>query len=280
MKRLTRFDIGTATVSNYEYILAFILDQAANIHVEVRATGILSTMPIDDGVELPWAVRVGDGVAAAYHQHLFSLRIDPAIDGFNNSVVYEDSVPIDDPVIDPMGVGYRTVNTTITKPGGYSLDIDRNRVYKIINPSSINPVSGRPAGYKLHAFASQMMLTRPKWYGYQRATFCQKPIWVTKYRDDELYAAGEFTNQSQKDSGLSVWAARNESTQNQDVVLWHTFGLTHNPRPEDFPVMPMEMIGLTLRPVNFFTESPSIDAPRSDQVQNQSVLVNRTCHNL
>ena len=32
----------TSIVANYEYILAFILDQAANLHIEVRATGILS----------------------------------------------------------------------------------------------------------------------------------------------------------------------------------------------------------------------------------------------
>jgi Cu2+-containing amine oxidase len=25
--------------------------------------------------------------------------------------------------------------------------------------------------------------------------------------------------------------------ENTDLVLWHTFGLTHNPRVEDFPVV-------------------------------------------
>jgi len=43
----------TATVANYEYILAFVLDQAANLHVDVRATGIVSTMPIRKGVQVP-----------------------------------------------------------------------------------------------------------------------------------------------------------------------------------------------------------------------------------
>ena len=61
---------GTATVSNYEYILMWTLDQAANIHCEVRATGIVSTMPVNDGIKLPWMTRVADGVGAAYHQHL------------------------------------------------------------------------------------------------------------------------------------------------------------------------------------------------------------------
>lgn len=31
---------------------------------------------------------------APYHQHLFSLRIDPAIDGYKNSVLVEESIPM------------------------------------------------------------------------------------------------------------------------------------------------------------------------------------------
>ena len=30
---------------------------------------------------------------------------------------------------------------------------------------------------------------------------------------------------------------RNDDTENEDIVIWHTFGFTHNPRVEDFPVM-------------------------------------------
>ncbi|KAI8675694.1 Amine oxidase [Fusarium keratoplasticum] len=268
----------TATVSNYEYILMWTLDQAANIHCEVRATGIVSTMPVNDGVKLPWMTRVADGVGAAYHQHLFNLRIDPAIDGFSNTIAYEDSERTpEDPVLDPYGVGYYAKVTEIERPGGYDLDVNKSRVYKMINPSSINPISGKPAGYKLHAHPSQMMLMRPHAPGAKRALFGSKPIWVTKYQDGELYAAGEFTNQSAADSGLAVWAKRDENVKDTDVVLWHSFGLTHNPRPEDFPVMPMEMIKVELRPTSFFTMNPSNDVPRSNQKVNKSVLVPSCC---
>lgn len=54
-----------------------------------------------------------------------------------------------------------------------------------------------------------------------------------------------------------------ESVDNTDIVLWHTFGVTHIPAPEDFPVMPVEPITLLLRPRNFFTNNPVMDVPPS-----------------
>ncbi len=54
-----------------------------------------------------------------------------------------------------------------------------------------------------------------------------------------------------------------ESIDNTNVVLWHTFGLTHIPAPEDFPVMPAEPITLLLRPRNFFLNNPVMDVPPS-----------------
>jgi primary-amine oxidase len=57
------------TVSNYEYILAFIFNQAGEVDYEIRATGILSTQPIDEGVEVPFGTVVHPGVLAVHHQH-------------------------------------------------------------------------------------------------------------------------------------------------------------------------------------------------------------------
>jgi primary-amine oxidase len=80
------------TVGNYEYVFMWHLDQAAGLHYKIQATGILSTAPIDSGVNVPWGTNVNEGVMAPFHQHVFSLRIDPTIDGNNNSFIEEDSV--------------------------------------------------------------------------------------------------------------------------------------------------------------------------------------------
>lgn len=64
--------------------------------------------------------------------------------------------------------------------------------------------------------------------------------------------------------GLPEWIGDgSESVEDADVVLWHTFGVTHIPAPEDFPVMPVEPITLLLRPRNFFANNPVLDVPPS-----------------
>ncbi|KAI8648981.1 Amine oxidase [Fusarium keratoplasticum] len=265
------------TVSNYEYIFAWIFDQAAGIEFEVRATGILSTTPIDNesnNTSTPWAVNVGPGVAAPYHQHIFSLRIDPAIDGFNNTVVYEDSVPLPETygVEDPFGVGYVSETTVLSRAGHAETDVNVARVFKIRNDNVINKVSGRPVAYKVQTLPSQGMLAQARSYTAKRAKFSKHPVWVTRYRDDELYAAGEFTWQSRESDGVEKWAARGDNIRDKDLVFWHTFALTHNPRPEDFPVMPIEKISVHLKPSGFFEKNPALDVPASSQSVNKSTL--------
>ena len=44
-------------------------------------------------------------------------------------------------------------------------------------------------------------------------------------------------------------------------MLWHTFGVTHVPRPEDWPVMTVESCGFLLAPVGFFERNPTLDVP-------------------
>lgn len=77
----------------------------------------------------------------------FSARIDPAIDGYNNTVVQEDSVPMpydvnNPPANNPYGVGYVVEKTPITTAGFADAKPEANRVFKIINPNKLNAVSG------------------------------------------------------------------------------------------------------------------------------------------
>lgn len=263
------------TVANYEYIIAYIFDQAGAVHFETRATGILATMPIDDDVSVPWGTRVVPGVMAAYHQHLFCLRIDPAIDGHRNTAVYEDSIPmlIDDK-LNPYGIGYTAHETRLTNESYADLKPQTARVFKIQNPNVLNKLTKKPVAYRLHGPVTQMLIANPSSLNSTRAEFARHAFHVTKHNDTELFPAGEFTNQSQGKNTDSIthWLTRNSNTENEDIVCWFTFSLTHNPRPEDFPVMPIAITKVSLEPCGFFTEDPAGDVPRSTQHFNKSTL--------
>jgi primary-amine oxidase len=147
------------TVANYEYILLWLFDQSGEITFETRATGILSTQPIDPdpAIRVPWGTRVADGVLAPYHQHFFNLRIDPAVGGHKNSFTYTDSVPLPwDETLNPLGIGYVTQETVVNRAGPVDDDISRGRVFKIINEDIKNPVSLSPIGYKIVPIRSQV----------------------------------------------------------------------------------------------------------------------------
>lgn len=271
------------TVSNYEYIFAFHFGQDASIHYEVRATGILSTVPseVDPESNVLYGTRVAPGVLAPYHQHLFSLRMDPAIDGHSNSLVVEESkaLAVDDPEVhNDYGIGYVTESRYVDREGGHDLDFTKNRTFKIVNENKINPITRTLVGFKLLPSYSQMLLADSRSYHARRSEFAQHAIWVTRYEDNDHFLAGKYTMQSNGGDGIaSAISKRNASgsppsVRNSDIVLWHTFGSTHNPRIEDWPVMPSEKMTVGLKPVNFFEGNPGIDVAPSTQETNKSVL--------
>ncbi len=264
------------TVSNYEYILAFMFNQAGELAYEVRATGILSTQPIDEGVEVSWGTVVHPGVLAVHHQHIFSLRVEPMLDGPLNRVVYDEAHAMPRSEFNPHGVGYTVSESVIETSGGYDLDFDTNRTFKIQNASVKNPVNGKPVAYKIHAPPFQKMLADKDSFHHKRAEFADHNLYVTSYRDGELFAGGKYTNQSRGGTGVRSCADRKDNVKDEDVVVWVQFGINHVPRVEDFPVMPCETLRVSFKPVNFFSKNPAIDVPPSTQEFNKSTMVAAT----
>ncbi|KAH8725539.1 copper amine oxidase [Phaeosphaeriaceae sp. PMI808] len=268
------------TVSNYEYILAFIFNQAGEVTYEIRATGILSTQPIDEGVDVPFGTVVHPGVFAPHHQHIFSLRIDPMIDGYDNRLVYDEAFPMPRSDWNPHGTGYYVQETVIEKSGGYDTAYENNRTFKIQNINVRNPINGKPVAYKIQAPPFQKILSDKDSFNYKRAEFSDRNVYVVKHRDGELYAGGLYTNQSRGGTGVRSWAERNENVKDTDLVVYVQAGINHVPRIEDFPVMPCEILKIHMKPVNFFDKNPALDVPPSEQGFNKSSLLsgqNGTC---
>ncbi|KAE8349589.1 copper amine oxidase [Aspergillus coremiiformis] len=267
------------TLANYEYIFAYKFDQAGGITVESRATGILNVVNIDPGKTSEYGNVVSGGVLAQHHQHLFCVRMDPAIDGPNNSVVIEESHPVPmNEATNPHGNFYRVTNQTIERATYLDAAPQLNRVIKMVNPNKKNPISQKAVAYKFTPLATQLLLADPNSIQARRAQFAQHHVWVTKYRDTELYAGGRYTLQSQVEvEGVADAVKRGDPVDNTDVVVWNTFGITHNPRVEDWPVMPVEIFQLMIRPSDFFTENPALDVPSSKNVSSR-VVQSECCH--
>ncbi|KAK8170183.1 copper amine oxidase [Phyllosticta citrichinensis] len=267
------------TVANYEYILAFQFNQAAELMYEVRATGILSTQPIDEGLTVPWGTVVHPGVLAAHHQHIFSLRIDPAIEGHSNRLVYSEALPMPRSDFNPHGTGYYTTEVPVTSSTGLDLNTATNRVFKIQNAAVRNPVNGLPVAYKIMAPDFQKMISDEQSFNHRRAEFADHNIYLVKHDATvpplraDLFAGGLYTNQSRGGTGVRSWAGRAEPTLDTDILLFVQFGINHVPRIEDFPVMPCEILKVALKPVNFFDRNPALDVPQSEQRFNQSTAL-------
>jgi primary-amine oxidase len=253
-----------ATVGNYEYGFYWYFYLDGSMQLEVKLTGVLSTMavPPDDGVRN--ASMVAPQLAAPYHQHLFNVRLDVDVDGTANTVYEVDAVTEpagpDNPLANTFAVEATPLETE--QRAQRNVDPARSRSWKIVNSEARNRL-GEPVGYKLIPASTPTLLASPESSIGRRAAFATRNLWVTPYRPDERRAAGDYPNQHGGGDGLPRWTAADRPIADTDVVLWHTFGLTHIPRPEDWPVMPVESTGFLLVPVGFFDRNPALDVPPS-----------------
>lgn len=96
-------------------------------------------------------------------------------------------------------------------------------------------------------------------------------MFVTPYAEDELYPSEIHINQHPggDNFGLAEWVNRDASIINEDVVVWASFGMTHFSRPEDWPIMPVEMLRVHLKPSSFFMRNPGLDVPSSADVKSK-----------
>ncbi|HEY4384541.1 MAG TPA: hypothetical protein VGN34_08730, partial [Ktedonobacteraceae bacterium] len=140
------------------------------------------------------------------------------------------------------------------------------RSWKVINPNVLNHV-GEPVGYQLMAGSHAVLpFAHPTSSFLQRAGFTRAHVWVTPYDEKERYAAGEYPNQHPGGAGLPAWTQANRSIENTEIVFWHTVGVNHAARLEDWPVMPVAHANFMWRPNGFFSQNPSLDvAPPADE---------------
>ena len=247
------------TVGNYDYGFYWYFYLDGTIELEIKATGVVFTSAFTPG---GYATEVAPGLGAPVHQHLFSARLDMQVDGAVNAVEEVDVHGLPIGPDNPYGNAIAHTVTRLTREshGARLNDAARGRTWRVINPERLNRY-GQPVSYTLYPESAPVLLADPASPLAARAGFAANHLWVTRYDHAERYSAGDFVNQHHGGAGLPAYAAADRDIDGADIVVWHTFGLTHFPRPEDWPIMPVDTAGFTLRPVGFFDGNPTLDVP-------------------
>ncbi|MDF1706129.1 MAG: primary-amine oxidase [Aeromicrobium sp.] len=250
------------TIGNYDYGFYWYLYMDGTIQLEAKATGVVFTSSYA-GPE-GFSTQVAPGLGAPFHQHMFCARLDMAVDGHVNAVDEVDAVAVPIDETNPWGNGFRQRKTRLTHEQGARRKADNlaSRTWVVSNPERQNRL-GEDVAYALFPEGQPTLLADPSSVIAKRGAFAKEHLWVTQFDREQRWPAGEIVNQSPGDDGLEAFIAGDRPLDGEDVVLWHTFGLTHFPRPEDWPVMPVDYTGFTLKPVGFFDRNPALDAPRS-----------------
>lgn len=253
------------TIGNYDYGFYWYLYLDGTIQMEIKLTGIVGVSAITDGnVNTSQSPKISNELSSPVHQHVFSFRLDWELDGGRNAL-FENQIevlPIDDE--NPEGTQFRSVSRQLTDEHSAQRNIapELSRYWKVTNPSSKNGLD-QPVAYKLLPQASPTLFAHPDSQVVKRAGFGKHHLWATPYVDGELHAAGPYTVMHEGQQGLPELTADNRDISECDLVMWHTVAITHVPRPEDWPVMPVEYCGFHLIPVGFFDRNPTLDLPTS-----------------
>lgn len=140
------------------------------------------------------------------------------------------------------------------------LNMTQSREWMIMSADKKNAM-GAATGYMLMPGGNAIFLPTESAEIRSKAAFATHHVWVTNYNPNELYAAGNYPNQTKAGKGLPEYILNDESLMGKDIVLWYSMGVTHIPRPEDWPVMPVHRVGFKLVPRGFFDRNPAINLP-------------------
>jgi primary-amine oxidase len=260
-----------ATVGNYDYGFNWVFHQDGSLEMEVLLTGFMdckaTTLKTAQAVghhqgDLKFGHLVAQNLIAVHHQHFFNFRLDMDVDGTNNSVVEMNTSAVPPGADNPYKNAFTMAETLFhnEQEAEREISLTDNRRWTVINPSVTNSL-GYPVGYTLLPGENTVPYAAQDSWLRKRAAFTNAHFWATPYDPGQMFAAGFYVNQSRGEDGLQKWVEAKRSIENRDVVVWYTMGITHIPRPEEYPVMTVHKAGFMLVPNAFFVQNPADGIP-------------------
>lgn len=234
-----------------EYVWNYYFYQDGSIEFEIRLTGILQAYVAGLDEPAPYATRVASGIHAHFHQHLFSVRVDPMVDGLLNSVIETDVLPATAEYGSPenfAGNAFQIHDRVLRRAneGAREWDASADRRWRIVSAGKRHHASGQLTGYSIGVKGgATVALPRPEGWVGRRATFAHNTLWVVRDKEDareggRMWPSGKFVPQAREEpaDSLVLWVRDDGDAkiENEDVLVYVTVGTTHIPRPEDWPV--------------------------------------------
>ena len=184
------------------------------------------------------------------------------IDGENNRVAELHAVRPPTSATNRHGNAFTQSRRTLARESEAQRLAERQlgRVWGIVNPSVQNRL-GYDVRFSLFPQGNPVLLAADDSSIAGRATLATRHLWVTAFDPAERYPAGDLVNRRSAGCGVPRYRSGDRSLDNTDLVVWRTFGLTHFPRTEDWPIMPVGRTGFTLKPTGFFDRNPTLDVP-------------------
>jgi primary-amine oxidase len=246
-----------AAIGNYTYGVEYVFKMNGGIDVNANATGTTLNQGISSASQGNQnGTVVTPKIAAPGHQHFIDFRIDFDVDGTSNRVVEQNAVS----AAPPGGNAWKLQETTLGSEGPRDASSATSRSWRIESTTKTNAV-GAPTAYELEGSDTGVPYSSPTYPPLLAAPFAQHPFWVTRSKDRELYAGGDYPFEPSAGDGLTAYASPAENVNGQDVVVWYTVAVNHMPTVEEYPVMTTDSVHFSIEPDGFFDSNPALDAP-------------------
>jgi primary-amine oxidase len=253
-----------AAIGNYDYGINWVFHEDGTLEVQTDLTGIMlvkGTKSITENHDHDqFGHLVAPNVLAINHQHFANFRLDFDVDGTANRVTEMKVSALPKSESNPQSNAFKMEEIPLATESKAVRDMNlaESRSWMIENATKKNALGGA-ISYMLMPGGNTVFYPLADSNVRHRGQFANHHLWVTQYKPEELYAAGDYPNQGLPEQGLPQWVADNESLEGKDLVVWYTMGVTHIPRPEEWPIMTVHRASFKIMSRGFFTQNPVLN---------------------
>ncbi len=271
-------------IGNYDYGFKWVFREDGTIDLKAELTGIVGIKAVNRTTDLPggddesyngvyYGTLVAPHVEAVNHQHFFSFRLDLDVDGTENIVEEMNTVALAASDKNPWNNAFVRQMSLIRNEseGQRNLNVSTNRHWMVADSKAVNSL-GQQKSYVIMPGHNASPLAAPGSGPRKMADFLESQFWVTSYKENESFPAGDYPNTRGIKDGLPKMVSDNENIEGKDVVVWYNMGITHIVRPEDWPVMNVHTIGFSLMPFGFFDRNPAASSKKAPEQPKVIVL--------